>query len=221
MFLRAPDPEIRCRDFFNARSPEVSTHSPGAVFHPESFFDGPEAWRGPLAKKLRLDFFNTLDLWGGFACALLCSGQRWPVPRAAGREGAAGRGGGAGVAAGALTRPGAEREGSPGLQVLEDVMGTSSMTDRRRRLYAFLEADVQNIQVLTEALFSYASAQAVAAEALGGGRKRDVTEVRAASGLLRRTVVDISIVIRDVWGDERQDRFADQLPDLNKLLEKF
>eukprot|EP00959_Pyramimonas_sp_CCMP1952_P189644 3967231-Pyramimonas_sp.AAC.1 len=26
---------------------EVSTHSSGPVFHPETFFEGPGAWRGP------------------------------------------------------------------------------------------------------------------------------------------------------------------------------
>eukprot|EP00959_Pyramimonas_sp_CCMP1952_P001877 38587-Pyramimonas_sp.AAC.1 len=29
------------------RPPEVPTHSRGPVFHPESFFDGPQAWSGP------------------------------------------------------------------------------------------------------------------------------------------------------------------------------
>ena len=36
-------PLLAGRGFFNTRSPEVPTLSPGPVFHPESFFDGPGA----------------------------------------------------------------------------------------------------------------------------------------------------------------------------------
>ncbi|CAK0789487.1 unnamed protein product, partial [Prorocentrum cordatum] len=46
-------PEIRCRDFVKAGSPEASTHSPGPVFHAESFFEGPGARRGPLDAETR------------------------------------------------------------------------------------------------------------------------------------------------------------------------
>ena len=35
------DPDIRCRDLFNTRSPEVPTPSLGPVCHPGHFFDGP------------------------------------------------------------------------------------------------------------------------------------------------------------------------------------
>ena len=43
----AAGPDIRCRDFFNTRSPEAPTLSPGPVLRPGSFFDAPGALRGP------------------------------------------------------------------------------------------------------------------------------------------------------------------------------
>eukprot|EP00959_Pyramimonas_sp_CCMP1952_P160698 3360739-Pyramimonas_sp.AAC.1 len=39
----ASTPDHRRHDFFMARPPEVRTPPPGPDFHPELFFDGPEA----------------------------------------------------------------------------------------------------------------------------------------------------------------------------------
>ena len=41
------DPDLRCRDFFNTRSPDLSTTSQGPFFRPGSIFGAPGALRGP------------------------------------------------------------------------------------------------------------------------------------------------------------------------------
>ena len=45
-------PDLRHRDFFKARAPELSTPSPGPVFRPGSFFVGPGAQYGPPRGRL-------------------------------------------------------------------------------------------------------------------------------------------------------------------------
>ena len=45
------NPDIRRLNFFETRAPDLPTTSLGLVFHPEWFFDGPDAQRGPREAK--------------------------------------------------------------------------------------------------------------------------------------------------------------------------